>query len=107
MSSKEMKFMDAGKAPESVATLDKPNKYYPKFTIDLDQFPDLEAEVDESVELKLKGRVCGITHNEWSHTMEVEVQAIAIPSHTSDDIGPRNKADEEFGKMRSKISRGY
>lgn len=93
------KFMDAGKtlaAPEPTG----PQKIYPKFCVDLDEFPGLEAEMDESVELHLRGRVCSLTHNEWSHTMEVEVKDIAIPTHTHDRIGPMNEADTALGKLR-------
>jgi hypothetical protein len=95
----EYKFMDAGKKMESPdATL--PAKSYPRFCVDLDQFPGLEADVDESVELHLKGRVCSVTHNDWNHSMEVEVTSVAVPSHTHDSVGPMNEADAALGKLR-------
>jgi hypothetical protein len=93
------KFMDAAKSLTEPTT--SPQKYYPKFCVDLDQFPGLAAEMDESVEIVLRGRVCGLTHNEYSHTMEVEVQAIQVPSHTNDAVGPMNEADKAMGKLKS------
>ena len=95
----EMKFMDAGKKSEMVT--EKPSqKYYPQFCVDLDQFPGLLAEVDESVELHLKGRVCSVTHNDYCHQMEVEVTSVAVPTHTHDSVGPMNEADKVMGKLR-------
>ena len=93
----EMKFMDAG---QKVETADPSPKYYPKFCVDLDQFPGLQADVDESVELHLKGRVCSVTHNDWSHSMEVEVTSVAVPTHTHDSVGPMNEADHALGKLK-------
>jgi hypothetical protein len=99
MATETMKFKDAGKNLEMPTSA--PTKVYPRFTVDLDQFPGLECEMDESVELHLRGRVCSLTHNEWSHTMEVEVEHIAVPTHTHETIGPRNEADSALGKMLS------
>lgn len=102
----EMKFMDAGRKSQLAETsLDKQSKVYPRFTVDLDQFPGLECDVDESIELHLRGRICGVTHDEYSHTMDVEVASIAVPSHTHDSVGPCNEADRALGKM--KASRRY
>jgi hypothetical protein len=99
--SSEMKFKDAGKKPD-MGVLDAPApKIYPRFTVDLDQFPGLECEVDETVELHLRGRVCARNHNDWGNTMDVEVTSIAVPSHTHDSIGPKNEADSALGKMLS------
>lgn len=98
----DMKFMDAGKKMDSTMVVDAPSKVYPKFRVDLDQFPDLDCDVDESVELTLRGRVCGVTHNDWCHEMEVEVTSIAVPTHTNDRVGPMNDADVALGKMKSK-----
>lgn len=95
----EMKFMDAGKALDSPTS---PAKYYTKFCVDLQQFPGLEADMDECVELNLKGRVCSLTHNEYCHEMQIEVTSVAIPSHTHETVGPMNEADKALGKMKSK-----
>ncbi len=94
------KFMDAGKKSELSAPMETPQKYYPKFCVDLDQFPGLECDVDESVELHLKGRVCSVTHNDYCHQMEVEVTSVAVPTHTHDTIGPSNEADSALGKLK-------
>jgi len=95
----EMKFMDAGRkindAPAAPET-----KSYPRFTVDLDQFPGLQAEVDEVVELHLRGRVCGITHNDYCHSMDIEVTSVAVPHHTHATIGQPNEADKALGKMK-------
>lgn len=96
----EMKFMDAGHKSDLPAPATESPKYYPKFRVDLDQFPGLEADVDESVELHLKGRVCAITHNDYCHEMEVEVTSVAVPTHTHDSIGPMNEADQALGKLK-------
>lgn len=93
--------MDAGKKSEGVP-MDAPQKYYPRFTVDLDQFPGLKAEVDESIELHLKGRVCSVTHTDWSHSMEVEITSVAVPTHTHDSVGPMNEADSALGKLKTK-----
>lgn len=101
MATENLKFMDAGKKLDSpMAAVDSP-KYYPKFRVDLDQFPGLQADVDESVELHLKGRVCSITHNNYCHEMEIEVTSVGIPTHTKDSIGPMNEADRALGKMKN------
>lgn len=100
MATDNLKFMDAGKKLESPMATESP-KYYPKFRVDLDQFPGLVADVDESVELHLKGRVCSITHNDYCHEMEVEVTSVAVPTHTKDSVGPMNEADRALGKMKS------
>jgi len=96
----EYKFMDAGRKLDTPTTAPAPRSY-PRFTVDLDQFPGLEADVDESVELHLKGRVCSVEHSDYCHSMQVEVQSVAIPTHTHDSIGPMNEADKALGKMRS------
>lgn len=79
---------------------DAPAKVYPRFSVDLDQFPGLECDVDESVELHLKGRVCSVEHSDYCHRMEVEVQSVAVPTHTHDSIGSANEADAALGKLR-------
>ena len=96
----EMKFMDAGKKYDMPMAVESP-KVYPRFRVDLDQFPGLEADVDESVELLLKGRVCSVSHNDYCHEMEVEVTSVAVPSHTHESVGPKNEADSALGKLRS------
>lgn len=96
----DMKFMDAGKKMEGLP-MDAPAKSYPRFTVDLDQFPGLQCDVDESVELTLRGRVSALTHNDWSHSMEIEVTSIAVPSHTHESVGPRNEADAALGKLKT------
>lgn len=98
------KYMDAGKKLESYPT-DVPQKVYPRFTIDLDQFPGLECDVDESVELHLRGRVCSVEHSDYAHRMDVEVTSVAVPSHTHDSVGPINEADKALGKL--KMARRY
>lgn len=97
----EMKFMDAGKKYDNPVAAESNQKIYPKFRVDLDQFPGLECDVDECVELHLKGRVCSLTHNDYCHEMEIEVTAVAVPSHTHDTIGPMNEADKALGKMKT------
>ncbi len=97
----DMKFKDAGKKLDMPMAAEAPAKSYPRFRVDLDQFPGLECDVDECVELHLKGRVCGVTHNDWCHDMEIEVTGIAVPSHTHDSIGPLNEADKALGKMKT------
>lgn len=100
MSTEKMKFMDAGHASPTLAVTDDV-KVYPRFRVDLDDFPGLQADVDESVELHLKGRVCSVTHNDWCHEMEVEVTSVAVPTHTHDTVGPSNEADAALGKLKS------
>lgn len=97
-----LKFMDAGKQMAEPSAVTAPAKSYPRFRIDLDQFPGLEADMDESVELRLRGRVCSLSHNEYCHDMEIEVTSIAIPSHTKDSIGPQNEADRALGKLNTR-----
>lgn len=94
-----LKFMDAGKKSEAIVA-DTPQKYYPRFSVDLDQFPGLQADVDESVELHLKGRVCSVTHNDYCHEMEIEVTSIGLPSLTKDSVGNPNEADKALNKLR-------
>jgi hypothetical protein len=102
-----MKFKDAGKNLETIAGPASTEKYYPKFSVDLDQFPDLKAEMDDSVELVLRGRVCRLESSEYCNTMEVEVLSVAVPSHTHDSAGDMNTADKELGRLKSHIERGY
>lgn len=102
--SSNYKFKDAGKS--AVATLPGPSeKIYPRFTVDLDQFPGLSGELDEEVELHLKGRICGLTHNDYSHSMEVEVRSLSHPDHSHGDmpkIALVSIADQELEKLRGK-----
>ena len=94
----DMKYMDAGKSnqlPEEATTT-----YYPRFTVDLDQFPGLKCDVDECIDLHLKGRVCSVSHNDYSHSMDIKVTSIAVPSHTSESVGPKNEADMALGKLK-------
>jgi hypothetical protein len=101
--SSEMKFLDAGKKMEGPALAEPPQKVYPRFSVDLEQFPGLKADVDESVELHLKGRICSVEHSDYCHRMDVEVQSIAVPTHTHDSVGAMNEAD----RAMSKLKRGY
>jgi hypothetical protein len=101
MAMDSMKFMDAGKKMESPMVTDSPSKSYPRFRVDLDQFPGLSCEVDECVELHLKGRVCSTTHTDYCHDMEVEVTSIAVPTHTHDSVGLLNEADVAMGKLKT------
>lgn len=96
----DMKFMEAGKKDE-ISITGSPAKSYPRFTVDLDQFPDLKADVDESVELHLRGRVCALTHTDWCNSMEVEVMSVAVPTHTHESVGLLNEADRALGKMKT------
>ena len=96
-----MKFMDAGtKLDGPMAEVASP-KIYPRFRVDLEEFPGLECDVDEHVELNLKGRVCEVVHNDYSHHMEVEVTSIAVPTHTHNSIGAMNEADVAMGKLKT------
>ena len=79
---------------------DSPTKSYPRFCVDLEQFPGLKCDVDGCTDLHLKGRVCSVSHNDYSHSMEVEVTSIAVPSHTQESIGPKNEADAALGKLK-------
>lgn len=99
MSSDGMKFKDAGKKMEMPMAAESP-KVYPRFSVDLDQFPGLEAEVDESVELHLRGRVCSVEHSDYCHRMDVEVTSVAVPTHTHDSVGNLNEADIAMGKLK-------
>lgn len=85
-------FKDAGYTPK--AEIATPPKIYPKFCVDLDQFPDLEAGVDEYVDLRLRGRVCSRNHSDYGNTMDLEVMALAK------DAGS-NEADKALGKLKS------
>ena len=99
MSFDELKFMDAGKKMEPISA--EPPKVYPRFSVDVEQFPGLSADVDESVELHLKGRVCSVEHSDYCHRMDVEVTSVAVPSHTHDSVGPHNEADRALGKLKT------
>jgi hypothetical protein len=95
----EVKYMDAGKsteATEAVPATASPTKYYPRLCIDLDQFPELKAEVDEVGDLSIRFRVCSVRHNDYCHEMELEVTSIGVPK--SGD----NEADKAYEKLRSK-----
>ena len=70
-------------------------------TIDLEKFPGLMTEVDESIRFEGSGRVCEVRHNDYCHEMQVEVTKISIPSHTQDTIGPVNEADIAMGKLKT------
>lgn len=99
--SSDLKFKDAGKSVAS--PLAAPEKVYPRFTVDLDQFPGLEGELDEDIELHLKGRVCALNHSDYSHSMDVEVRSLAHPDHTHEGfakIAVINIADQELSKLK-------
>lgn len=71
-------------------------------TIDLDKFPGVHADVDDSVRFEGSGRVCSVTHNDYCNEMQIEVSKISIPTHTSDSVGAMNEADVAMGKLKSK-----
>ena len=95
------KLWDAGKKTEMPAIAGdsvRAEKIYPRLSVDLDQCPALKADVDQDVELRIRGRVCEVRHNDWSHSMEIEVQAIG----EADERGEENNADKALRKMRGK-----
>lgn len=69
-------------------------------TIDLDKFPEIHADVDDSVRFEGSGRVCSMTHNDYCNEMQIEVTKISIPTHTSESVGPMNEADLAMGKLK-------
>lgn len=69
-------------------------------TIDLDKYPGLKADVDESVRFAGSGRVSSVRHNDYCNEMEVEVTTISLPS--SGDDG--NDADKALGKLKTRRS---
>lgn len=69
-------------------------------TIDLDKFPGLKADVDESVRFAGSGRVCSVRHDDYCNEMQVEVTTISLPS--SGDDG--NDADKALGKLKTRRS---
>jgi len=99
MSSHDMEFRTAGKPATA-----KEEISYPHLFIDLDQFPGLEGDLDEEIELHVRGRVCSLSHSYGSHSMDVEVQKIAHPDHTHDDEVPKvaviSIADSELSRMK-------
>lgn len=97
----EYKFKDAGKKMTDTSIAATPSKVYPRIRIDLDQFPELKADVDEKVAFHGTGRVCSVTHNDWCHEMEIEVDSMAVPTHTHESIGPMNEADHVLGKLKT------
>lgn len=99
-----MQFKDAGKTyPGLAMESDKPSKSYPRFTIDLDQFPGLEADVDEEIEITLRSRVSGITHTDYCHTMDLEVRSIAQPGDARPSkIALVSAADQELEKLKGR-----
>lgn len=91
-----MKYMDASRPMPTLADVTT-EKVYPRFTVDLDQFKDLAADVDEGVELTLRGRVCSRNHTDYCNTMEIEVQAIGVPS-----AADFNEADRALAKLKGR-----
>ena len=83
-------------------------KIYPRLSIDLDQFPDLKGDVDETGELHICYRVCSVQHNEYSHSMDLEITSIAVPRHSHEDVkGSGNEADRSLNKLKSPSRRLY
>ena len=86
---------------DSIGGFDAP-EYKMKICVDLEKYPGAKAEVDDSVRFEGSGRVCSVTHNDWSYTMEIEVTNFSVPTSTKDSVGPMNEADMALGKMKQK-----
>lgn len=100
----DLKFIDAGKVIPSTMP-GPPEKIYPRLSIDLDQFPGLEGDLDEEIEFHGRGRVCGLTHNDYSHSMDLEIRSLAHPDHTHGEmpkIALVSIADQELSKLKGK-----
>lgn len=69
--------------------------------VDLDKYPGLKIDVDESIRFEGSGRVCSIRHNDYFNEMEIEVTKFSVPTHTHESVGPMNEADAALGKLKS------
>jgi len=95
-----MSFKDAGTELQTVAA-DVPAKIYPRFNIDVKEFPELQGNVDEHIEFRVRGRICERVHNDWSNSITVEALAISKCGEKEAATGPYNEADKAMEKLKS------
>lgn len=97
----DYKFKDAS-MESSLPVSPLSEKYYPRFNVDLDKFPDLESEIGESVELHMRGTVCGIHKSEGSSTMDIEVKEIGTLNKSGESgEGGQNEADRALENLKT------
>jgi hypothetical protein len=87
-----MKMKDAGTDIGSPMEVTSAKKSYPRLTLDLDAFPELN-EVGKKATLVIEVCVTGVRSDDYGSTVDVEVEECGVKQ---DD---KNDADEELEKM--------
>lgn len=87
-----MKMKDAGTDSGPGYEIATAKKHYPRLTLDLGKFPELN-EVGKEVTLVIEACVVGLRDDEYGGSVDVEVQECGVKK--SDENG----ADKELGKM--------
>lgn len=72
-------------------------KYYPRLSVTLDEFPELN-EIGREATLVIKVRVKSITDNDNGGCIDLEVFKAGLASEK-----PENKAEKSYTKLRGRI----
>lgn len=95
-----MKMKDAGTEVGGPYEVTTEKKHYPRLTLDLDAFPELN-EVGKKVCLVIEGSVVGLRDDDNGSTVDVEIEECGVKP-----AGGGNKADAELAKL-SKSNLAY
>lgn len=81
-----------------------PPKSYPRLTVDVDQFPGIDGDVDENFSGVIQGRICGRSHTDYCNTVEIEITKISDveAGDTPMRIAMIGIADQELSKLKGK-----
>lgn len=90
MAMKDVGTEPLGQAYETV----EPKKYYPRLSLALDDFPELN-EIGKEVILKVKGCVKSISENDNGGTVDLEVYECGVENEAS-----ASKADKSYAQLR-------
>ena len=83
---------DAGTEMGKPYEIETAKKSYPRLTLDLDAFPELN-EVGKKATLVIEVCVTGVRSDDYGSTVDVEVEECGVKSEE------KNEADEELDKM--------
>jgi len=78
-----------------------PEKPLPRLCIDLEDYPELEGDVDDIVEFRVRGRICSKQHSDYCKTQDIECKAIYDAAKATPTVGPLNEADKALGKLKA------
>lgn len=88
----DLKFKSAAKSyKETMPTAQLADEYFQRICVDLNDFPNLEGELGDVVEMTIKAKVVSKRESETCNDQDMEIVSIGVPK--------KNPADETYESL--------